>query len=111
MVYLILLNRTVEMKIFAVFGIMLTYFCAVTFGAESLHRCNKDFEATMEFCFSQNIRYSNKFTDLKSLRNACMSDRYCKPRAKNCLLSSLQGSAFSKCPLQRTYIKSINRMF
>ncbi|CAH8456217.1 unnamed protein product [Schistosoma margrebowiei] len=111
MVYLIILNRTVEMKIFAVFGIVLTYFCAVTFGAESLHRCNKDFEATMEFCFKQNIAYSNRFPNLKSLRNACMGDRYCKPRAKNCLLSALQGSAFSKCPLQRTYIKSINRMF
>ncbi|CAI2724973.1 unnamed protein product [Schistosoma spindalis] len=111
MVYLIISNRTVEMKILSVFGIIITYICAVTFGAKSLQRCNKDFEATMEFCFQGNIGYSKKFTDLKSLRNGCMSDRNCKPKAKNCLLSALQGPAFKYCALQRTYIKSISRMF
>lgn len=64
------------------------------------------FETPLFVCFCLDT-----FTDLKSLRNACMDDIFCKPKAKNCLLSELQGSAFSNCPLQRTYIKSIDRMF
>ncbi|CAH8475382.1 unnamed protein product [Schistosoma rodhaini] len=90
---------------------MLTYFCAVTFGAESLHRCNEKLKATMEYCFQRNGRYSIPLTELKRLRDACMNDRNCKTKAKDCLLSKLKSSEFGNCPSKRTYVQSIDRMF
>ncbi|RTG88297.1 uncharacterized protein DC041_0011466 [Schistosoma bovis] len=96
-----------------VFGIMLTYFCAVTFGAESLHRCNKDFEATMEFCFRQNKRNSRIIDsrDLKTMRTVYIQNPNCKYLTRNSLASEFKGRVFNNCPIARTYISSINRIF
>ncbi|CAH8439766.1 unnamed protein product [Schistosoma turkestanicum] len=102
------------MKAIIVCVISLIYSCIAVFGAKSLYECNQKLEATMSYCFKKELWTTGIYkssADLKTMRTVCMQNSYCKSLAKKCLLSQLQGSNFYDCPIARTYISSINRMF
>ncbi|KAH8853342.1 hypothetical protein EWB00_005928 [Schistosoma japonicum] len=102
------------MKAMLIITIVLISSCTVTFGAESLHNCNKRLETSMIYCFDTSLRNTvtyKTFPDLKSMRTSCMQKPNCKSKAKSCLLHELGSSTFRGCPLARTFINSIDRLF
>ncbi|KAH8853343.1 hypothetical protein EWB00_005927 [Schistosoma japonicum] len=97
------------MKVLIVLVVILASWCSVTFGAESLQQCNKKFESSMRKCFRRWWDFKS-YKDLNHLRNTCMKKESCKRKAKKCLIKELKGKEYINCPLQQTYIKSVDRM-
>ncbi|KAK4472537.1 hypothetical protein MN116_003780 [Schistosoma mekongi] len=96
-----------------VLTIVLISSCTVTFGVTSRQECSSRLRTSMTYCFQQSLWITGTYqisSELKSMRDNCINNLNCRPKAKDCLLSELQSPKFNECPLERTYIKSVDRL-
>ncbi|CAH8439280.1 unnamed protein product [Heterobilharzia americana] len=102
------------MKLLSVYIITLLSVCPPTMMSINNKVCDTELALSMKHCFRTCLRYSKRLSadnDLKAMRLLCMADQTSKLAAKQCLLKEFSKTKFDKCPVIKTYINSVDRLF